>query len=42
MLHENRGLDKLIEATKHINDLKLVIAGYDVGHENLIRATRKC
>ena len=35
MLHENRGLDKLIEATKHINDLKLVIAGYDVGHENV-------
>ena len=35
MLHKNRGLNKLIEATKSLNDINLVIAGYDVGYGGL-------
>jgi glycosyltransferase involved in cell wall biosynthesis len=41
ILHENRGLHKLIEATKGINNLKLMIAGYDIGHANLSECLEK-
>ncbi len=33
ILDVNRGLDKLIEATKDLDGLELVIAGYDVGYD---------
>lgn len=35
ILYKNRGLDKIIEATKGIPGINLVIAGYDVGYDDI-------
>lgn len=41
ILNKTRGLDKIIESTKDIQNVKLIIAGYDTDDENMSEKLKK-